>query len=181
MHYTLDAKNALKCEIILLCGETVAVQSGDRLCFACSQGRNVPLLDAKHTKQYRCRHTVDISYPYHLLTISFIHQMMVVSAPTYWSQAISRCATQHMKLKLALLYFEHDVCGLSVCKQQRNFWENKVESLVHSEPRVMFNYIFSCGLFNDISSSSAYIASNYRMISEKRIGKDVEGSSRDLI
>ena len=31
------------------------------------------------TQQYRCHHSVDTRYPYHPLTISFVHQMMTVS------------------------------------------------------------------------------------------------------
>lgn len=46
-----------------------------------------------------------------------------------------------MKLKQTLLYIEHDVYGLSVCKQQRIIWKYKVGSLVHSEPRVMFIFL----------------------------------------
>jgi hypothetical protein len=36
-------------------------------------------------------------------------------------------------------------------------------------------------LFNDAVSSSDFIASNDRMINEKWIGKDVEGSGRGII
>jgi hypothetical protein len=45
-------------------------------------------------------------------------------------------------------------------------------------------YLFICGLFNDAVSSLDYkpIASTSdRMVNEKIIGKDMEGSDRDLI
>jgi hypothetical protein len=41
--------------------------------------------------------------------------------------------------------------------------------------------VFICGLFNDNINSSDYIASNDRMISEKRIGEDTEGNGRCLL
>jgi hypothetical protein len=42
-------------------------------------------------------------------------------------------------------------------------------------------FLFVYGLFNDAVSSSDYIAWNDRMINERWIGKDVEGSGRGLI
>lgn len=41
-------------------------------------------------------------------------------------------------------------------------------------------YLFICGSVNDAVSSSHYLASNYRMINEWLIGKDLEGSGSGL-
>jgi hypothetical protein len=45
----------------------------------------------------------------------------------------------------------------------------------------LFYLVLAYGLFNDAFSNSEYITSNYRMIDEKLIGKDVEGSGYALI
>jgi hypothetical protein len=43
----------------------------------------------------------------------------------------------------------------------------------------MIHFLFNYGLFNKAVSSSDYTASTDRMISEKWIGKDTEGSDCD--
>jgi hypothetical protein len=111
--YAPVAKNVLRCEIFTVWPNTVAVQlgrvDGEEVmfchCFARSQGAVCVYvyLDVKHTKQHRCRLTIDTSYPYHLLTTSFIHPMMAVSSVTQRLQATSHAA-HRMKLKYSTLF-----------------------------------------------------------------------------
>jgi hypothetical protein len=45
---------------------------------------------------------------------------------------------------------------------------------------ILFTYLFICNLFNAAVSSSGNITFNDRMINEKLMGKDVEGSGHGL-